>query len=402
MNRIQERPRPPRGAFTLIELLVVIAIIAILAALLLPALVAARERARRTACANNLNQIGKGLEQYLGLYRDYMPAHHTWGGDTTQDHVIDMVQIYKAFDGQAYQWIKVGGVLDPTGGTWGTLIAQRTPQPAPYASPALIWFGQKPGTQNNPDDWVPGKLNAAPINLGLLITTGTMPSWRPFDCPSTCESHLKGEGQVGGAINFPPDDVRGILFGDWRAAAPPGAPFFDQINYRSRASHYDFRCVPQYIYRANGGPGYAPGYWQGPQPIFYTQPRVYGEAGCPFFKTQRLLGSRAWVCDRFDKPPKKLTTQPGWGNQAHKEGYNILYGDYHVAWYSDPQQRFMYWEQPRKKDIKSANLNASSAYDPWLRQSDDPDAWYDNRNMAMLAWHILDEFGGVDVGAPVE
>lgn len=63
-----------RAAFTLIELLVVVAIIAVLAALLLPALVAARERARRSACSNNLNQIGQASESYLGQFGNYYPA----------------------------------------------------------------------------------------------------------------------------------------------------------------------------------------------------------------------------------------------------------------------------------------------------------------------------------------
>lgn len=63
-----------KACFTLIELLVVIAIIAILAAMLLPALSAARERARVASCAGKLKDIGTASHMYTGIFRDTMPS----------------------------------------------------------------------------------------------------------------------------------------------------------------------------------------------------------------------------------------------------------------------------------------------------------------------------------------
>jgi len=82
MKRTHAYRRRLLHGFTLVELLVVIAIIGILVALLLPAINAAREAARRAACTSNLRQVGLGILNFESARRAFPPAYTT----TPQDH----------------------------------------------------------------------------------------------------------------------------------------------------------------------------------------------------------------------------------------------------------------------------------------------------------------------------
>lgn len=118
-----------RNGFTLIELLVVIAIIAILAAMLLPALNAAKAKAQKISCLNNLKQMGVALFIYAGDYSDNTPtAEYTYS--PTDDNC------FHTYD------------LDTSTGTADNTV--------PFATP---------------------------INHGLYYTTKIIPSAKSYYCP---------------------------------------------------------------------------------------------------------------------------------------------------------------------------------------------------------------------------
>jgi prepilin-type N-terminal cleavage/methylation domain-containing protein/prepilin-type processing-associated H-X9-DG protein len=116
----QTRTQASRPAFTLVELLVVIAIIGILVALLLPAIQAAREAARRSQCQNNLKQIGLAMSNYELSHKCLPPGCFLGEGSAWSAFILPFLEEGVAFnfltigetDAGNFQWANSGPYTD--------------------------------------------------------------------------------------------------------------------------------------------------------------------------------------------------------------------------------------------------------------------------------------------------
>jgi len=146
-----------RKAFTLVELLVVIAIIGVLVALLLPAVQAAREAARRTSCANNLKQLGIAYHNFHDTMNELPPAAI---GDQYASHFVMILPFME--QGNLYDQFNLAQPM--TSGTNNQVLMYNTSVVKSFICPSVRGAGNAmtelgpatdyvlTGNRNNSDD----------------------------------------------------------------------------------------------------------------------------------------------------------------------------------------------------------------------------------------------------------
>lgn len=339
---------------------------------------------------NNMNQMGKAFESYLGDYAGYLPSGVAWGGEfgaaNTFESATPNMDLGMVVDS------KTGQTIQTQFGTW-------------YGG--TVWTNKMIGiAKKTSNDFVPGKFNMVGVNTGMLLTTGYLPDASVFYCPSAVGmpvDYTRPDGytpydltgsirqlkQIGGT------DATSFQSGDWSTQKSPLAAYSDNTA-RVAQGNYCYRGVPV---RGCGG-------LNGRQWIVgFTRPQVKVRLGCPSFKTTKLLGGRALLADSFcvawKGPSTFLNNQYPDSFYAHRDGYNLLYGDSHATWFGDAEQKVAWFPAGWLDSTQSANLIAQAVggnMQPWqmIVMGADYGNAYPPLSPFVHIWHAFDTLADID------
>jgi len=285
-----------------------------------------------------------------------------------------------------------------------------------------------------------GDLNFAPLGLGFLGKCGYFGSadLGIYFCPSASEMpddfatdalndpHYESIASTGSTFNGGAtslSDVKQYTKGSTDIYTVTHTQFLGNPDwatitcflyngyYYDILSNYNYRLVPSAASACMTDDGWNPLWVR----LLGTSPNRIVYAGEPMFKTDKQLQGRAIVSDSwsrlmgdFGDTADYNQLVPGMGNWAHKDGYNVLYGDGHIFWAGDPKQELMYWQMNNVNGTRWGFLGLwNASISDWNFTSTDVPMGSGGSGGALgpvynngspMIWHRLDVAGGIDGG----